>query len=317
MSNTATNTAGVHVSAMAGVERAKNGKDQLQLMAATIIAEARAGNAPWLRNWSRADIGTFTPRNAVTGRPYTGKNALYLAMVMLSLGLTDGRFCTFKQAKDNGWKIRKGAKSVGVAYYGTHKPKPKAGAEVATGAGKDDAAGEVATSPAYRFVSVANVFHASDVDGMPPVEEPPAHETVDAIELPVKRLIDGFGTRVEFAHFDRDTAPHFVPSQDRILVPYPKDFATAAGFNEVILHELSHATQLVTGRKPNRETSAGRGAEELTAHVSAWLTALQLGVAFDGSNAGAYVRSWEQVADAESVIDDAVKSARALIAAME
>lgn len=307
-------TGGAHVSALAGVERAKNGKDQLQLMAETIIAEARAGSAPWLRNWSRAEIGSFTPRNAVTGRPYTGKNAIYLAVVMLSLGLTDGRFCTFKQAKDSGWKIRKGAKSVGVTYYGTHKPKPKAGAEVATGDGKDG--GDV-EERAYRFVSVANVFHASDVDGMPPAEEPPAHETVRAIDLPVKRLIDGFGTRVEFARFDRDTAPHFVPSQDRVLVPYPTDFATAAGFNEVILHELSHATQLVTGRKPNRETSAGRGAEELTAHVSAWLTALHLGVAFDGSNAGAYVRSWEQVADAESVIDDAVKSARALIAAVE
>lgn len=300
----------IHTSVMAGMEVAKDGKGQLELMAAEILSQARQGNAPWLRTWTMHDIASFAPRNAVTGKPYTGKNALYLAVVMMSLGLTDGRFCTFKQAKDAGWKIRKGAKSVAVVYYGTHVKRDKdSGEPLINDEGKTEG---------YRFAKLARVFHASDVEGMPALQADDVQtETVRGIDAPVAALIQNYGVPVAFTKFDAWTAPHYVPSVDRITVPRRQDFADAGDFNEVVLHELSHATASRVKREVNYY-GAGRAAEELTAHISAWLTALQLQVPFNGANAGAYVRSWEEAGVAgEEIISDAVKSCQSLCAAVK
>jgi antirestriction protein ArdC len=48
-------------------------------VSARIVAELKAGAAPWIKPWS-ATAGMNTPCNAVTNRPYSGCNVVLLWM---------------------------------------------------------------------------------------------------------------------------------------------------------------------------------------------------------------------------------------------
>lgn len=60
------------------------------------------GTAPWQKAWSGSQ---YTLRNGVTGHEYSGLNVLRLCLNTYE----DPRYCTFNQAKDKGWKIKKGS----------------------------------------------------------------------------------------------------------------------------------------------------------------------------------------------------------------
>jgi antirestriction protein ArdC len=79
---------------------------------ARIIAAQEAGTPPWRRPWGKGGPAPLWPRNAVTGRPYRGINALLLAWHPLALAGGDPRWCTYNQARDKGWQVRKGEKGI-------------------------------------------------------------------------------------------------------------------------------------------------------------------------------------------------------------
>ena len=80
-------------------------RDHYQDVTDQIIAALEAGTKPWHRPWKSGSPGM--PINATTGRPYHGINVLVLAMTSFALG-GDPRFCSYKQASDRGWQVRKG-----------------------------------------------------------------------------------------------------------------------------------------------------------------------------------------------------------------
>lgn len=61
--------------------------------------------------WSEPYLPTMTPHNPTTGTVYQGGNRLHLAFVGFERGYTDNRWCTFNQITEQGWHLRKGAKS--------------------------------------------------------------------------------------------------------------------------------------------------------------------------------------------------------------
>lgn len=50
-------------------------RDLYKEVSARIASELEAGAAPWVKPWS-ATAGQNTPQNVVTGRPYSGCNAV-------------------------------------------------------------------------------------------------------------------------------------------------------------------------------------------------------------------------------------------------
>ena len=59
----------------------------------------------------------YKPFNAVTGKPYNGKNVEKLTTAAKDLGTTEPRWLTFVQAKEKGYKIKKGAKGVKLFVF--------------------------------------------------------------------------------------------------------------------------------------------------------------------------------------------------------
>jgi antirestriction protein ArdC len=83
-----------------------------------IIAELVAGRLPWVQPWDssgvRAPLGM--PKNAATGRAYSGINVLILWAAVVEQGVCTHSWLTFKQALALGGHVRRGERGTSVVY---------------------------------------------------------------------------------------------------------------------------------------------------------------------------------------------------------
>jgi antirestriction protein ArdC len=81
-----------------------------------IIAELEQGRLPWVQPWGGVSAPLGLPRNAATGRSYSGINILILWCAVAERGFTGQNWLTFRQALKIGAHIRKGEKGTTVVY---------------------------------------------------------------------------------------------------------------------------------------------------------------------------------------------------------
>ena len=65
---------------------------------ARIIAELEEGRFPWVQPWSNAAASPGLPRNATTGRAYSGVNVLILWGAVIAGAYPNQGWLTFRQA---------------------------------------------------------------------------------------------------------------------------------------------------------------------------------------------------------------------------
>ena len=78
---------------------------------AKIVGQLEAGIVPWVQPWSSAAACTGLPRNAVTGRPYSGINVLLLWGAVIEGGYPSQNWLTFRQALAAGGCVRNAKES--------------------------------------------------------------------------------------------------------------------------------------------------------------------------------------------------------------
>jgi antirestriction protein ArdC len=76
-----------------------------------ILTQLEAGTPPWVKEWKSIGRGNV-PQNAVTKRPYSGANVVFL----WAHGYAVQRFLTFKQALDAGGSVPKGEHGTRVYF---------------------------------------------------------------------------------------------------------------------------------------------------------------------------------------------------------
>jgi antirestriction protein ArdC len=92
-------------------------RDVREEVTRAIIEKLEQGVMPWRKGWGAPDAVFDLPRNAVSERPYSGGNKLYLLMVQQGKGYHDPRFLTFKQAQDLGGSVIKNERGYPVEYW--------------------------------------------------------------------------------------------------------------------------------------------------------------------------------------------------------
>ena len=80
-------------------------------MSKAFLEALKQDEIPWRQQWASASM---TPRNAVSHAEYHNSNALWLACRMRQKGYEDPRWCTYNQASNQGWKVRKGYRFLGM-----------------------------------------------------------------------------------------------------------------------------------------------------------------------------------------------------------
>ena len=240
-------------------------RDHYQELTDRIIAALEAGTRPWQKPWDPSKAGgPSMPVNGATGRRYRGINTLVLGMSTLAFASNDPRWCTYKQAAERGWQIRRGEKGTTVFFYkqltiDDHR-SPESG---------DD---HTRSIPLLRSFTV---FHASQIDGIPAfvaptVEDAPWRrpEAVDIILRNSKAVIRIGGDRAFYS-----------PSTDHIQLPPNSAFESPEGWAATALHELSHFAG--APHRLNRDLSGRFGSdsyskEEMVAEFSSMTIGTEL-----------------------------------------
>lgn len=289
-----------------------SGRDYREELTARIIEMLEQGTAPWVKPWDASIGNRNMPFNPTTGKPYRGANSLGLSAQGLFMQYEDPRWCTFNQAKEQGWKIRKGEKGTWIEYWKFTADRAKADA---AGNPVFDAKGkrEMETFRLERPQSFhAVVFNVRQMDGVP--ELTPAEYDWNPDEK-AERILKSSGAQF---FYDQADKAFYRSSTDSIHSPAREQFKTAAAFYGTQVHELGHWTGHPDRLARDMSGSFGSQSyarEELRAELFSYFISGRLGIPHDPEQHASYVGIWIAVLkedkneifrasrDAEAIVD--------------
>jgi len=251
-----------------------------------IISELDAGRLPWVQPWgtAAAKAPLAMPRNAATGRQYSGINVLILWGAVISHGYSGQSWLTFRQALALGGNVRKGEHGTTVVYADRFVPDDEKKRARETGE-------EAAAIPFLKRFTVFNSVQCENLPEDVAIVAPPPPPGL--IEPQVEALIKASG--IDF-RIGGDRA-FYVPAQDYVQVPPPQAFFEPINWHRTALHECSHASG--APHRLNRDLSGAFGTkkyafEELVAEISAAFCCAALGIVPTVRHAD-YIGSWAEV----------------------
>lgn len=259
-------------------------RDYRQEITDAFIEKLRTGTAPWQKQWN-GNIGA--PANAETGKPYRGGNRLTLTMAQVSMGTDDNRWMTYNQAKNAGMQVKAGSKGVALEKWIFPEKDTKQ-----ADAGDDNAAPSNKTAGRQPFAKTFTVFHASQIEGMPPLER--ADKAFNQVER-AEALLKASGAKI--THDGGDRAFYSV-TEDAIRLPHKNAFKNEQAYYATALHELGHWTgaEHRMAREGFGDDRLGdmkvRAREELVAEIASTFMQTETGLQPDMDNHAAYVDSW-------------------------
>ncbi|MBF0325577.1 MAG: DUF1738 domain-containing protein [Alphaproteobacteria bacterium] len=258
-------------------------KDHYQEVTNRIVQALEQGTPPWRRPWDQGIGGLSGPVNASTGRRYRGINVLLLGSNPRAFETGDPRWCSYKQAQENGWQVRGGEKASTIFFFKRVELKGDGAVE-----GDNDNDDDRKTVPVLRSYPV---FHASQMDGIPAYKPPTVEEAPWREPEAVRAILDASGVPVRVGG-DR---AFYSPSTDHIQMPVAQAFGSAEGWSATALHELGHATghpSRLNRDLRGRFGSAAYAMEELRAELASVFMQGELGVGADIHQHAAYIDSW-------------------------
>jgi antirestriction protein ArdC len=237
---------------------------------AKIITQLEAGVFPWVQPWSNAAAGIGLPRNAVSGRPYSGINVLILWGAVIESGYDSQDWLTFRQALAAGGSVRKGERGQTIFYTDRFTPK-----------GEHEQGRDGVDTDAIRsvlFLKRFTVFNVAQCEGLPerftvapaPLPERQPHEDAEA-------LIAATGADFRIGGAEA----YYSPTLDIVRVPPQPAFAQQIDFYRTALHELGHWSGHPSRLDRNQKGGFGTPAyarEELCAELASAFLCAALGI---------------------------------------
>ena len=247
---------------------------------AQIIAQLEEGVFPWVKPWNSGNAVTGLPRNAITGRHYSGINILILWGAVIDGGYPSQDWLTFRQALAAGGCVRKGEKGRTIFYADRFTPDDDRKQE-----GEDD------TPRSIPFLKRFTVFNASQCDGLP------ERLTAEPAPLPERELHDQAEALIAATEADfrtGGTKAFYSPAEDFVQVPPQPAFTHQIDYYRTALHELGHWTGHKTRLGRDQSGSFGTALyarEELCAELASAFLCAALGIVPTVRHAD-YLGSW-------------------------
>lgn len=278
-------------------------------IAEQFLSALKEEQLPWHAMWV-----SQRPKNAISGKNYRGINSMWLSFVSQVKGYSDYRWCTYKQAQDKGWQVKKGEKAVQIEYWRLYDKAQKKYIE------SSEARAIVDADPdrekdiilSVRFYSV---FNGEQIEGIPEL----AVSTYTDIET-IRDQRDVLLNNMELSFHEGGTQAFYRPSEDSITMPPDTYFEDSYGYMSTFLHECGHATG--HEKRLNRDLSGRFGSEsyakeELRAEIASAFTSQALGFGLMGAdlysamdNHKAYIQSWiKAIEDQPNELFAAIKDA--------
>jgi len=258
-------------------------KNPYEMVTDRILEIMKQGKIPWDRPWTGIE-GEDAAISYVTRKPYSLLNQMLLE--------EPGEYLSFKQAKELGGNIRKGAKAKIVVFY---KPRVITVTTEENGQKKT----EEKVIPVLKEYCV---FHLKDTEGIPtkivPGEKPKPRDPIESAEA----LINGYLTSDNHPKFQNDVPSnraYYALESDKVVVPMLSQYPVSKiqEYYSTAFHELVHSTGQHTrcnrtfGHSKNDPKYAY---EELVAEIGAAMLCNRSGVETTSTmrNSAAYLQSW-------------------------
>jgi antirestriction protein ArdC len=262
---------------------------------ARIISELEQGTVPWVQPWAAGNVGFALPRNAATGRGYSGINILLLWDAIAAGGFASPHWLTFRQTLSLGGNVRKGERGTTIVHADSFTPQAERDRAAETG----EEARSVSFLKRYTVFNVAQCDLPEDIRARLGINS----GSGDAASLD-EPLIDA-RLQVIMARSGADIRmggdrAYYVPSADYIQLPPPSAFFDTINFNRTAAHELSHWTGHTS--RLNRDFSHKRDSyarEELVAELLAAFVCAALGIQPTVRHAD-YLGAWLDILRADS-----------------
>ena len=249
-----------------------------EMVTERIIKQLEQGTIPWQKPWTGVRSGAF---NRVSKKSYSLINQAILEK--------PGEYATFKQWKNLGGHIKKGAKSEIVVFWKIIDVEEK----------NDKGEIEKKKLPLLRYY---NVFNISQVEGVEPLKEK-LNTEIEPIEE-ADRIIKDYVDREQLVFNEcKSNRAYYAPLIDTVVVPLKEQFMSTPEWYGTTFHELVHSSG--SKNRLNRlETSnlASFGSEtyskeELVAEIGSASILNYLGIETKGTfqNSASYIESWLQV----------------------
>jgi len=264
-----------------------NKKTVAEIVTQRFIDALALGSVPWFRPWEM-----WSSWSRATGNDYRGANAMLL---------TGGEYVTFKQAKEQGIKIEKGAKSEMIVKYTEYMQKiSKADFEAQglTVTDRVEDCGEFYKVPAksIRYYNVFSVDRCTDAEPKHEHKQP-SHEwepvakaeaIADAYREAHNITIEHCGNKA----YNRDS----LFEGGHVQLPKREQFKKVEEYYSTLFHELIHSTADFVKRDKSQYASSkkARAREELVAEIGAAyiLSFLGMETEYSVANSQAYVGNW-------------------------
>lgn len=257
-----------------------------QIITDRIVEQMEQGIIPWNRPWTGAADGAI---NYVSRKPYSLLNQYLLGR--------SGEWLSWKQVKDNGGSVKKGAQAGMVCFYHQSVITDK----------NEDADGE--TEDKSKLIPILRYYHVFHIDDCEGIESKIKHEepeiTLQSDER-AEAIINGYLTAEPHLRFQNDQPSgqaYFSPSRDTVVVPMLNQFSDVAEYYSTAFHELTHSTMMPNrcNRSDNNAGVAAFGSkdysrEELVAEMGAAMLVNICGLDAEKAfrNSVAYIQGWSR-----------------------
>ncbi|KAA3448459.1 hypothetical protein C7I87_21745 [Mesorhizobium sp. SARCC-RB16n] len=194
-----------------------------------IIADLERGCVPWVKPWGRAKAALGLPRNAATGRTYSGINILILWGAVIERGYPGQNWLTFRQALALGGNVRKGEHGTTIVHADRFIPKDE----------KQRAKTEDDEPQAIPFLKRFTVFNVAQCEGLP------EHLYAEAEPLPEREIIPQAEALIASCGADvriGGERAFYMPGSDYIQLPPQPAFFEQINYYRTCFHELGHWT---------------------------------------------------------------------------
>jgi antirestriction protein ArdC len=216
-----------------------------------IIAELEQGRVPWVQprlgSAAGVPVPLGLPKNAATGRNYSGINILILWLACTECGFSGQNWLTFRQALKIGAHVRKGERGTTVVFADRFIPYRERTRAAETGDEPD----------AIPFLKRFTVFNADQCEDVPAAIAPAPEPLAENQILPqAEALIRATGADIRIG----GNRAFYVPSADYIQVPPPSAFFEPINFHRTVCHELGHWSG--APHRLNRDISGSFGSKK-------------------------------------------------------
>lgn len=258
--------------------------DIYKAMTDALIASLEdAKDGKWERPWKLSGL----PRNALTGKPYAGRNNLILAMVQNDKGYEMPVWLTFKQAQALGGTVRAGEKGTQGVYW-ARRESTRTGPD-----GSED-------KSSFLIANFFHVFNIAQTDGIDPErfkqEELSPEQRMETLDKIVAELAPSLRDAIGSATDYDSTRAYYSPVADLINMPPFGSFNDPLSYYQTLMHELVHWTGHPS--RLDRQNMNGHGTpeyayEELVAEIGSVFLMAILGMeAEPQEHHSVYIAGW-------------------------